>query len=442
MIVSNTIAVLLYFASVFLIMRSQPRYAVFFGLFSLMHGWALVSCFYNDLGVFNIELFNFTEPSLATTRLALFCLVFNAGFWLTARLLQNRPLRRIDYSLSGDTLLSGNIRLIGWFLIIILVAYVGHSLVTGGIPLLSGMDRLSYFQHSSPLIKKIFIYGPFLAFLLGYYHRSNRLWSPQLLLMLLFILFGILTGNKFSFLLLLITPFVTPLYARYISRERRGRIITARSLRWTALAVAVFLVLAFGSYSMVMSDTDMASAYLFNRVFAFQGEVWWTVDNHVTTSGRYDSNHLDTEIDCLLAPENCPEAATGLRYLMVNILGPDRAFPIIDRGYLYTMAWPAILIATFPFFWALIAQLLAGIGYCFLLYYLHHSLVYNHAVRSIIAMLIVIPYTALILSGNFQTFFTLGMVGKGALLLIGEMGLVGGQKNTRARTEQPASIAG
>jgi hypothetical protein len=438
MIIGNAIAVLAYAVSVYLILRNYPRYGVFFGLFSFMHGWALVSCFYNDLGVLNIELFGFTETTLATTRLALFCLIFNLGFWLAARFLKNRALRRIDYSLAGPTPVSGNLRLLAWIGLFALIAYIGYILADGGIPLLSGMDRLSFFEQSSPLIRRLFIYGPVLGFILGYFFTRGRRVSPHLLVLLLYVFFAILTGNKFSFLLLLLTSFLLPIFARVVAFQPSFRIFTARSVRWITVAAIVLLILAFGSYHLAMGESDLAAVYLLNRILAFQGEIWWAVDSHVTTYGLFDPDHLHTEIDCIVSPQNCPEAATGLKYLMVQILGPEKAFPIIDRGYLYTMAWPAILIATFPYAWAGVIQILAGIGFCLLLYYLHFAIIYRHFIRSVIAILIVIPYLAMVLSGNFGTFFTLGMIGKFALLFVAELGVIGYRKNTPLPAKQPA----
>ena len=80
MIALNSIAVMVYIASGLLIMRRYRETMVVYGFFFLMQCWALVSCWYNDLGVYNPELFRYTDTSLATTRLSLFCLLFNVGF--------------------------------------------------------------------------------------------------------------------------------------------------------------------------------------------------------------------------------------------------------------------------------------------------------------------------------------------------------------------------
>jgi hypothetical protein len=108
---------------------------------------------------------------------------------------------------------------------------------------------------------------------------------------------------------------------------------------------------------------------------------------------------------------------------MIKVLGPQRAHAIIQGGYLYTGAYPAILVATFPYGLALVVQFLAGLAYFLMLYYLQHSILYRHGVRAAITVLILIPYTVTLVSGSLGTFLTLGLVVKLAALLILETGV-------------------
>jgi hypothetical protein len=56
----NALAALAYLASAVYILRRYTKYAVLFGSLTSMQVWALISCFYNDLGVYNFELFRLT----------------------------------------------------------------------------------------------------------------------------------------------------------------------------------------------------------------------------------------------------------------------------------------------------------------------------------------------------------------------------------------------
>jgi hypothetical protein len=152
--------------------------------------------------------------------------------------------------------------------------------------------------------------------------------------------------------------------------------------------------------------------------------MWWAVDNDVRAHGRYDPDHWIVEWNAVIDPQNPDRGEVGLRYLMIKVLGPERAYAIIDRGYLYTGTYPAILIATFPYGIALGVQFLAGIIFFLMLYYLHYTVQYRHIVRAGITILILIPYTVTLISGSLGTVLTLGLLVKVCLLAICELGLV------------------
>lgn len=418
----NAIAIILYLFTVGYLLRTHREYLILIGLLAFEATWQLASCFYNDLGIYNLELFRFTEPTHATARLAIFFIVFNLGFFCTARIIGNRKLARVDYSFSKETLFLGHLKFYVYTAVVLFVLYALYSLITKGIPVLSGMDRYALFQQFTPLQKKVVIYGTLISFLLGYFRVKRGRFSVNGLLMAFFVIYAISHGHKFSFLILIFATYFVPIYTRYLAQHSNLRLFTRRQIL-TATAIVVLLgIFVFGNYQFNRGDYSFAYNYMRNRILAFQGEIWWAVDNDIQKHGRYDADHLQTEWQSIVSPEKTEEGSVGLKYLMVKVIGPEKAFPIFEKGYLYTDGYPAILIATFPYLLALVVQFFAGAFFLILLYYLYYSILYQHSIRAIVTLVIILPYLAMILGGNFGTFFTTGMLFKMLFLLVLEMG--------------------
>jgi hypothetical protein len=422
MISINALAVIAYLLTAGYLLRTYREHLVLFGYFSFMSAWALISCFYNDLGIYNYELSRFTETTYGTARLAGFYIVFNLGFLFMARLLARHPLARVDYHFSRETLRLGHIKLSIYAAIFLIAAYLIYTLATEGIPIFSGVNRLQYFEQAGALERRLIIYVSPIAFLLGYFRRRRGRLSVNGLIIAAFILFAILVGNKFSLLVTMLISYFTPVSIRYVNEHRGRPLFTRRRLSALAGAVLFFILLSFVAYFHVLNDASQAYHLLVNRIFAFQGQMWWAVDHDISAHGRYDSEHWLVEMDNVLAPRQTPEGQVGMKYLMVKVLGPERAFGIFSRGYLFTHTYPAILIATFPAGVAIFIQFLAGMIFLMILYYLYYSVIYRHAVRALITILVVIPYLGMIFSGNFATFMTLGMLVKIAVLILIELG--------------------
>jgi hypothetical protein len=184
----------------------------------------------------------------------------------------------------------------------------------------------------------------------------------------------------------------------------------------------VFTLGAFATYSFAIGDSDIALNYLISRIFAMQGQMWWAVDYEYYNNAMYDSRHLHVELQKIFSPESVSSTDIGMQYLMIAVLGPKLAYPIIEKGYLYTMTYPAILIATFPFTIAIVLQFFAGIVFFTLLYYLHFCIIYRHKFRAIIVLLMIIPFITVLFTGNYVAFFTFGMSIKFFILLGLELG--------------------
>jgi hypothetical protein len=422
MVFIDAVGIIVYGLLTLYLIRTRKEHLVFFGYYSFMVSWALVSCFYNDLGIYNLELSRYTETTFATARLAAFLIVFNLGFFVAARIVGRRPLARVDYTISRGSLRAGYFKIIVYAVIGLLITYIFYSFATEGIPVLSGLSRIDFFKQANPLERYLIIYAPLLAFLLGYYRRKRGMFSLHGVILAIFVMFAVAIGNKFSFLIILMVCYFAPIFARYIAANPQVKIFTRRRILGLTAIVAVLILFAFGTYIYAFKNVSYAYTILVNRVLAFQGQMWWAVDNDIARHGRYDSDHWVVELDNIFSPGDTGEGEVGMKYLMVQTLGPEKAYTIFDRGYLYTHTYPAILIATFPYAIAIIVEFFAGALFFVLLFYFYYSIVYGHAVRAVVTLLILMPYVSTLFSGNFATFLTPGIIIKALALIVMELG--------------------
>ncbi|UCC43018.1 MAG: hypothetical protein JSU65_07650 [Candidatus Zixiibacteriota bacterium] len=422
----NVIAVLGYISTLVYIFKKYPWSFPIFAYLSLPQLWALVSCFYNDLGVYNFELFRYTVPSLATTRLAIFYVIFNAGFILLARLLERHHLVKRDYRLKDITLQLGYFKLMAYVLIGTAILFLYYKLSADGIPALMGVARHRYLEEAGPLAHILLNYGALIAFALGLFRRSRGRFSVNGIVFLAIFVYAIAVGHKSSHLMLITTAYFTPIFIRYLAGQSTFSLFRPKYMLAGLVAAMLVVGFAFATYYYVSRDHTFARTLLIDRIFAGQGEIWWAVDQMgESLNGAYDPGHWQDELDYILSPGTTPAEDVGMRYLMVRILGPEKAYAIFDAGVMYTMAYPAILIATFPYPVAILIQFLAGMVMALMLYYLRYCLIYRHHLRSLVMILVVFPYVAMLFTGNFYVFFTLGMAVKIGILIGAETGFFG-----------------
>ena len=424
MIAVNLIAVVLHLSLGAYILRNHARYTVLWGLIFFLQTWSLISCGYNDFGVYNFELFRYTDTTLATTRLAMFFVVFNLGFLAIARLLKNRLLVRKDYRLNSGTADLGSFKLMAYLVILAVIAYVVYTFATSGIPVLQGIHKVLFYQEAGPLERSLVNYGFLIAFVLGYVRPEGKRFTVSGALLAAMLIYMVLAGNKFSALLNLLVAYYTPVLVRWLMAQPKFTVMRPKYLAYAAGAVLVLVLFAFISYVFWGGDSQTAGQLLFDRLFALQGHLWWATDYNLFVLDRFDPNHWQAELQGVIAAGGVAEGSVGLKYVTVQAIGAEKAFPIFDIGYLYTMAYPAILVLTFPYPIAMLFQLLMGAAACGLLYYLHFSIQYRHAVRAIIAMTIVVPFVGVLSTGNFWVILTPGAAVKLGLLAALELGLI------------------
>jgi hypothetical protein len=410
----NTLAVLIHLTVGAIVVRRHREHLVLWGYFFFLQSWALASCWANDLGIYNPELYRYTETTLATTRLALFFVLFNVGFLLMGALISNRPLRRRLLPMKRAPRPYGHFRVIVYTAVALMIAGILYGFGQGGIPLFADVHRIEYLEQANPIERFLHVYGHVLAFILGFFHDFRRRISPQLMGLIALILFSLFTGNKFSAILATVVPFLTAVYIRKVAQGWMGQLLRLRTIAIAGTTIIVFTGLAFGTYLKGTGNTRAAAAILVSRVVANQGQMWWATDHQLLESDGFERGHWSAELKAIVAQGDVDPASYGMRYLMLQILGPQRAFPIFDQGYLYTMGFPAILVASFPYWLAMMAQVIAGMVFFVLLYYLYYAVLYRHLFRSIAALILTFYYLSMTLHGDFILFFNW----RSALLLI------------------------
>lgn len=416
---------------------------MFLGYLFAIQTWSALSCYYNDFGIYNIELFRYTETTFATSRLILFYLISNFGFLIAGRFVLSSPMPRTDYSFGVEWKRFQLMKWLGVLIVGVLLLYIFHDFAVHGIPLLQGINKLEHYQEGGSFERFLVVYGYALVFMLGWARKSHKKIHLSDILLVALIVHLILTANKFSSLLLLLICYFAPSAMRSISSAKPWRMFRAKTVMLLSSAVGLFLLLSFGSYHLGADDSDMATFILADRVLANQGHLWWAVDKDYFDEGHYDNNHWKAEVNGIISPAKAEEGSVGMKYLMLNILGPKISYYIFDKGYLYTMAYPAILVASFSYPVAMFVQLLAGIFLCALMYYVYWSTRYNHPFRALIAMLMLIPYITVLFTGNFSGFFTLGMLAKFSLLAALELGVLGVasvERTTRPLREEAVPV--
>ena len=424
MVVLNTIAVVLFLALAASVLKKNGRHIVILGWWTLMSIWAVTSCWYNDLGVENIELIRTTHTSLAATWLVGFNIVFLLGFGLVALLVGDRPLARVDYQATRQALDLSNLRLTVYLAILLAIAYLVYSFGTGGIPVLLGIDRLTYMREmAGPIERGIIMWSSVLAFILGYFKPRNSAWSISGTLLAVLIIFAVLISAKFSLIVQLLAFYFAPVVINRTAGENNRSFLRPRYLVLIAGAGLVLVTYAWSTYARKLDDSELALQLLQQRIMANQGQIWWAVHNDISAAGRYHDAHWQAEIEGVFESSTIAYGSVGMPYLMTHMLGKAHASKLFERGYLFTAAWPAILIVSVPYWLALLMQFLAGMLLFAILHYFYYTIRYRHTVRALIVLTVLFPYLAMLSSGYLANFFTLGMAVKVAVLFLLELGL-------------------
>lgn len=424
LIIINSISVILLVVVAWFVLKNNRRHSVILGWWTVMTLWTTCSCWYNDLGTENLELVRVTYTSLATTWLAAFNIVFLLGFALVAWLVGDRPLKRVDYQLGAARIDLSKVRITIYLAVFLVVGYLVYSFATGGIPVLMGVDRLTYMQEmAGPIERGIVSWSSLIAFILGYFRSRTGRWSIHGILLALLIIFAVLISAKFSLIVQLLAFYFAPVVIGRVTETNRKGLFRPRNVMVFTLTFLILATYAWSTYARRLENSDLAVQLLRQRVLANQGQIWWAVHNDVSRNGLYDRHHWQSELSGVIDPSGASYGSVGMPYLMIQMLGKAHAHKLFERGYLFTAAWPAVLVVSVPYWLALLMQFLAGILFFAILYYFYHSIKYRHFIRALISLTVLFPYLAMLGSGYLANFFTIGMLVKVVTLILLELGL-------------------
>ena len=377
--------------------------------------WSVISCYYNDLGIYNFELFRHTEPTFATGWLVLFYLAFNLGLLKADQVFKCKSILQIDFTIPGLNSIRNCLKIFTYIIISVIVIYIINHLEKSGLNVLSEIGRVEMYRQADFLGKVVQGYGFVLVFSLGFFRPAKRGFVFHDLIVALFILYLISVGNKFSGLLILLICYLDPVWVRRININPETSMFGKTFFIAVLAGLSFVLFASIAQYTKSTASTEEMHQVLVDRLLATQGHLWWAVNNQIFT---FDESHWLTELKAILLPGSVPEESVGMKYLMVGILGWDKATAIFDVGYLYTMAYPAILWATFPIWLGLVIQFIAGAFLLILLNYLHRAINLDYFLRSLITLMIIIPFVSTLFAGVFATFATVGVVAKLLILLM------------------------
>jgi hypothetical protein len=377
--------------------------------------WSVISCYYNDLGIYNFELLRYTEPSFATSWLVLFYLSFNLGLLKANRIFKSKSIVAINFKMPGLISIRNYLKISTYIGIFVIVVFVINQLKINGLHVLSGISRVEAYRQADFLGRVVQGYGFILAFSLGFFRPDKRALVFHDLIFALLILYLISVGNKFSGLLILLTCYLDPVWVRRLKSNPDASTVSKTFFIAIIAGLSFVWFASIAQYSASTNSTEEMYQVFVDRLLATQGHLWWAVNSQIF---MFDESHWLTELKAILLPGSVSEESVGMKYLMVGILGWDKATAIFDVGYLYTMAYPAILLVTFPIWLGLVIQFIAGAFFLILLNYLHRAINLLYFLRSLIAFAIIIPLVSTLFAGVFSTFATLGVAVKLLILLV------------------------
>lgn len=414
MIQINLFITIIYILTCWYLFIKDSKRAPFWIYVCIMQAWSLVSCFYNDIGIYNPELFRFTHESYATTWLALLYIAFNFGYWVNFGC--KKQLKVVNYSNFFTQQIF--IRKSAKLFFLILTFYVFAMLMKYGIPVLEGLDRIEIQKNKNQFELIIENYFLVFIFLLGMLRDKLKKFTWNDILFITYLFYFISSGHKFSGLLDVSLNYFVAIWIRWFSKSDLNKIDPIKILFWLFIFLSLFAVIVYMHYLNITGSASGAIEELFSRLLALQGHVWWSVQNDIDLYGLYDNLHWQSELFSVLYPDQLNPDSFGMRYLMLNMLGDEVASKIFERGYLYTMAYPAILVATFPYVVVFVTQVIVGYFFSAILNYLTFCVENNLVYRSIIIWGVIIPFVNTLGSGVLNVIMTFGVLIKLVVLYL------------------------
>ena len=316
---------------------------------------ALISVFYLDnFPVFIWEQNAYSFQNYSFIGLAFYYMILIGGcllFWQAIHRLFPLPTTELQNSRQKNLLESQWIRLGFIILSIFFVLFHCANLASTGSPIVTGIDRFTYWSEYTvlPLARTLWNQSIIFSFGLGLIYsnvNSSRVHRNLSLYLQAFIVtINILYADKFSWLIQLIFWFTLPTIASYISANkiRLGKILNYRTLIIITIATSSLFAL-FSSHYAEIADRNSTTilSLIIDRIFTLQGHVWWGTFNAVFHDMSWRHGHIMTELYQLFSAQESID--TGMGFLMQLVGYPPVVNSYLDSGASFTMAFPAIII--------------------------------------------------------------------------------------------------
>lgn len=387
--VLSILAVCIYLILGLIIFKLDKRYFWYIAIFYFFQLWTIISGAYIETGVYISEQMVTSFRTDSTIRLVLYNVVFLVSFIIFAKII-SRP-DNLDYKLHR---LSREIvwAILAGILITTLLLYL--NVVVSGVPLFSGhkINKFNFWQDYAvfPSLERFAAYAAYYGFTLGYIYRfqhENRLYKKVTVGLLIFYIgYQVIAGNKFSQPLVTMSSFLIPFislkvpksYALLSSRLQK-KLITRVIL---SLLIAVILVLGLSVYDEAVRGGGGLSSVMY-RIFGLQGHVWWGTDLLVQTRSIDYFGHFVAEVQGILYPVTNP-INTGIHFLTILVGGGIGYDAIVNKGVSYTMGYPAITLYAFGPLGAIFAQVIFGSVMAIIAVALHVNIKAGNLIRSLL----------------------------------------------------------
>tara|TARA_B100001250_G_scaffold385422_1_gene381151 strand:- start:2121 stop:3179 length:1059 start_codon:yes stop_codon:yes gene_type:complete len=274
--------------------------------------------------------------------------------------------------------------------LIIFISYL-NLIITGEPPLFSSnyIDRHTYLDSTRLwfILKYFGKVQTYIPIILGYYLLNRRHQGSLLKIILLFIsyfFYLIIIGNKFGALQSSLFLFLFPLYITKILNSEK--ILTFRMIMMVfGILISIFCLIAYHFLMLGEASRGMGVVeFIFYRIFALQGHVFWGAINYMNDINLSISNLWD-----------------GMVNLMKLLSGPGIGSEI-DRGVRFSGGFPAILFISVPLF----VNYLLYIFFIIIYFTLFKKMINNlHNLSYLIYSNIVIGYNYFIGMGTLSALF-------------------------------------
>lgn len=240
--------------------------------------WQIVSIVWLDGGAYISEELRYSYFTGASIRFFILLLPFAIlyPYFLYKELNKRKYTNLVDQRARRKKLSDNDI----YFIVLLVVIYtLLDILISGKVPLFSGMNYSTYYSSYSklPLISTIYSYlFPFFAVLLGVFTGKNRQNKKKkyILLFILIIFVQLLLNNKFYGLYDYVLYYLMG-YLVFFYFNKKNNKLPIKYIILALCGVGILLYVCYSKYSKTMINPIQ---YLLDRIFSLQNHTFWGID--------------------------------------------------------------------------------------------------------------------------------------------------------------------